>query len=123
MEITVPIPKFNEIESKLTLESIPEGYVINHIILDNKKYAVTGGCGSGKGGWEEFYIHEIIPLEIYTDTLKPTNYGEHWKEVAAGSRPRSYTGMLVKCEGMQHVFVGEQITVKSNNTEKQLLMF
>jgi len=123
MKVTVPIPKFNEIESKLTLESVPEGYVTSHIIQDNKKYAVIGGCGSGKNGWEEFYIHEIIPLEIYLGHLKPLDYVDHFKEVTTGNRERSYTGMLVKCEGIQHVFVGEKITVKSSNSEKQLLIF
>lgn len=58
MKIAVSIPKFNELENKLTLETIPEGNITNHIILDNKKYAVVGGCGNGKCGWEEFYIHE-----------------------------------------------------------------
>ncbi|HEY6913209.1 MAG TPA: hypothetical protein VI413_00920, partial [Paludibacter sp.] len=94
MLITVPIPKFKEIESKLAIENIPEGYVINHIILDNKKYVITGGCGNGKGGWEYFWMTEIIPLEIYTGDLKPLNYGEHWKEVRAEKRPRRYAGML-----------------------------
>ena len=123
MKISVPIPKFNELESKLTLESIPEGHVTNHIILDNKKYAVVGGCGSGNCGWKEFYIHEIIPLEIYTGELVPMKYGEHFKEVTAGNRERCYTGMLIKCEGIQHVFVGEKITVECSNSEKQLEIF
>jgi len=109
MKIFLPVPKFNEIESKLALDTIPSGYVINYIILENKKYVVTGGCGSGKCGWIEFYIYEIIPIEIYKDSLKPLNYAEHFKEVELNNRNRSYTGMLIKCEGIQNV-----ITQKNN---------
>lgn len=123
MDIYVSSPKFKEIENNLGLEFIPSGYCLNFIFIDNKKYVVTGGCGSGNNGWMNFHIHEVVPIEIYKGVLKPLNYSEHFKEVELKNRERSYTGMKIKCAGIKSVFVGDQITVKCNDYEKQLELF
>lgn len=124
MEIIVSAPKFQEIEQKMTLETIPEGYVRDYILIENRKYVCTGGCGTGFGDrWDYFFIDQIMSISDYDGALTPLSYGEHWKEVDLNNRCRSYAGMKVKCEGIPHVFVGEQIIVKSNQSEKQLELF
>jgi len=70
-----------------------------------------------------FHIHEVIPIENYKGELKPLKYTEHFNEVALNNRKRSYTGMLIKCAGIKSVFIGEQISVRCNDYEKQLELF
>ena len=124
MIIALPFPKFKEIESKLSIHTIPEGYVNDYIILNNRKYVAVGGCGNGKGtGWEYFWIHEIIPISIYDGMHPPLTYSEHNRAVELKKRERGYTGILVNCDKILHVFVGELITVECSKSEKQLEIF
>jgi len=122
--ITVPIPKFKEIESKLSLSTIIDGYVTDYFMLENRKFAAVGAMGTGTGiGWAALFIYEIIPISIYKGSLCPMTYQEHFNDVDKGNRERRYNGMLISCERIQHVFIGEKITVKCSNSEKQLEIF
>lgn len=121
--IEVSLPKFEEIERKMTHNTIVDGYISEVTIIDSKMYAVTGGCGNGRNGWEYFTLYEVVPIENYKGKCCPLDYTAHWQEVDKNNRVRSYAGMKVSYNHHLHVFDGLQLWVYCNNEYKQLELF
>ena len=125
MTIKVSQQKFNEMESMITLETIPNGYAKGFVTVQGTPYVITGACGKGTGesGWKKFWGNKIVDLRLYDGDLKPLSYDDYRQSVDKGERERGYNSIITKCNGIDVVILKDQFTFEMEKTEEQLNLF
>lgn len=122
--ITVSALKFKEMDELISCTTIAErSYAKGWVEINNTPYVIIGSMGSGTGPNDNYWGHKIVYLKFYTGNKKPLRYNEHRIEVDQNKRERGYDGMIVDCNGIECVMVGEQVTFTCEAEQKQLNLF
>ncbi len=101
-------PKLDRYATLISCGDIMEGKVpLSKLIqIRGIKMLITGGWGTGAGGWDAVDAIEAIPLQLYKGSLEPIEYGKHWDEVREGKRQRCYNGMKITIGSAEYVLTG-----------------
>src|SRR3546814_20991224 len=96
-------PKFDEMCSKISCKFIIEGYAKQTVFVNGVEFVITGGVGSGNGGWSKMWGYRVVAFHKYTGDLPVMNYSQHIDAVRAGTREGGYSGPIGRGGGRERV--------------------
>lgn len=113
--MSVTTEKFNELTTVYSAHSIANENRLKGISMIHGKLYTTTALGADGTGTKYGYLHvniqEVVPEDAYKGPLKPLTYGDHFGEVYAGKRKRSYDGLKTIYQGRWYVLIGEEIII------------
>src|SRR3546814_2101420 len=68
---------FDEMCSKISCEFIIERYAKQTVFVNGVEFVITGGVGSGNGGWSKMWGYRVVDFHKYTGDLPVMNYSQH----------------------------------------------
>lgn len=119
MKFHVTPSLYQEMIEKSSLTNIVDhGRAIALIPYANDFYVTCGGV-FGK------YInaYKAIDLRVYQGEKQPLEYSEHFDEVAAGTRERTYCGLKIKYQDNWIVLTGPKVEFYPKPEDEQLQLF
>lgn len=100
-------------------QRLAEGDPIQTVVFETDRYIVTGIQSD-----TVYHLSKVVPVLHYGGDLKPLAYADHWQDVNAGNRRRSYVGMSFMSRGSKWVVVeSEVLRAEIDGAAEQMSLF
>lgn len=123
-EYKLPDPQIKAFYKKNNASSIVNaGKVASVETFRGQKCIITGSVSSGAEGILEVSGYIVVDIDQYKGKLKPLKYADHFRQVRAGKRERSYIGMKLQYGAGTIVVTGPKLKFLPTEKGKQNELF